>query len=168
MYFANVLHKFNLKLGGVNHTLSEKDLDMLAEKEKLTMVVGIDVAHPAPRSMENAPSIVGMVASVDRHYGQWPGSIRLQKSKQEIQKLRATSTNGKENFPQDKDDMVSNIEKLMETRLMVFHNKNGRYPDNILIYRDGKPKSLWACFALTNSLFQGFPKANMTQCWNTS
>ena len=59
MYFANVLHKFNLKLGGINHTLSDADLDILAKKNKLTMVVGIDVAHPAPRGLENTPSICG-------------------------------------------------------------------------------------------------------------
>ena len=66
MYFANVLHKFDLKLGGINHTLSDADLDILANKNKLTMVVGIDVAHPAPRGLENTPSNVGMVASVDQ------------------------------------------------------------------------------------------------------
>ena len=138
VYFANVLHKFNLKLGGVNHKLDEKDLDMLACKEKLTMVVGIDVTHPAPKSMENAPSIVGMVASVDQDYCHWPGSIRIQESKQEIQKLREASAKGKEDFPQDKNNTVSNIASLMEDRLSVFRAKNGRYPDNILIYRDGE------------------------------
>lgn len=138
MYYANILHKFNLKLGGINHTLGAGDLDILADTKKRTMVVGIDVTHPAPRSMENAPSIVGMVASVDTLYGQWPGSIRLQESKQEIQKIREASPEGKEDFPQDKDNMVSNIAELMESRLSIFFKNNKQYPDNILIYRDGK------------------------------
>ena len=138
MYFANVMHKFNLKLGGVNHVLRVGDLDILGDQQKLTLVVGVDVTHPAPKSMENAPSIVGMVASVDKVYGQWPGSLRLQQSKQEIQKLREASTKGKEEFPQDKDNMVSNISDLMESRLSTFYKHNQRYPDDILIYRDGK------------------------------
>ena len=47
-YYANVALKFNLKLGGVNQLLPEQ-LGFL--NEGTTMVVGIDVTHPAPKSM---------------------------------------------------------------------------------------------------------------------
>lgn len=133
MHFVNILHKLNLKLGAINHTLGRGDLGMLADKDTLTMVVEIDMTHSTPGS------IVGIFASVDKGYDRWPGSIRLQQSKQEIQKLRDASTKGKEDFPQDKDNMVSNISELMKTRLESLSAKNGRYPDNILVYRDDKP-----------------------------
>ena len=58
-YWANVALKFNLKRGGVNQLLT-KQLDFLNEGN--TMVVGIDVSHPAPKSMEGYPSIAAVVA----------------------------------------------------------------------------------------------------------
>ena len=64
-----------------------------------------------------------MVASVDQLYGQWPGGIRLQKSRQEIQKLREASDKDKEMYAQDEDNMVSSIAALMERRLSVFFGK---------------------------------------------
>ena len=138
-YFANVVHKFNLKLGGINHVLLPGDL---AAIPKSTMVVGIDVAHPALGSIENAPSVVGMVASVDEHYANWPGSVRIQKSRQEIQKDRRESLEKKEYGPRDGlEDMVipSNLASLISERLRPYYQKNNNtLPENILIYRDGK------------------------------
>lgn len=114
-YYANISLKFNLKAGGVNQLLPEKKLGFLAAGK--TMVVGIDVTHPAPKSMMGTPSIAGVVASIDRMYGQWPGSIRCQKSRQE---------------------MVSDLDIMMKERLDFWRQKNGKLPDKILIYRDGK------------------------------
>ncbi len=45
-YYANVALKFNLKCGGVNQLLP-KQLGFLNNED--TMVVGIDVTHPAPK-----------------------------------------------------------------------------------------------------------------------
>jgi hypothetical protein len=36
--------------------------------EDKTMVVGIDIMHPSPGSAPNAPSVAGMVASLDSAY----------------------------------------------------------------------------------------------------
>lgn len=106
------------------------------------MVVGIDVAHPAPGSMENAPSVVAMVASMDNDYVHFPGSVRIQESRQEIQKFRRESLEKKLQGPPDgKEDMVdsSKIAELLVDRLQVYFKNNGRtLPENILIYRDGK------------------------------
>ena len=112
-YYANVALKFNLKCGGINQLLPEQ-LGFLNEGR--TIVVGIDVTHPAPKSMLGHPSIAAVVASIDSHYGQWPGSIRCQKSKQE---------------------MVSTLNEMMQERLKLWIKKNNRGPDKILIYRDG-------------------------------
>lgn len=112
-YFANVALKFNLKCGGVNQLLP-KQLGFLNDKD--TMVVGIDVTHPAPKSMEGTPSIAAVVASIDSHYGQWPGSIRCQESKAE---------------------MVKTLNLMMQERLQLYISTNKRAPAKILIYRDG-------------------------------
>ena len=65
-YYANVALKFNLKCGGINQLLPEQ-LGFLNEGR--TMVVGIDVTHPAPKDMIGHPSIAAVVASIDSHYG---------------------------------------------------------------------------------------------------
>lgn len=112
-YFANVALKFNLKMGGVNQLLPSQ-LGFL--NQGTTMVVGIDVSHPPPKSMEGTPSIAAVVASIDNEYGQWPGSVRCQASKQE---------------------MVSTLQVMMEERFSAWIRKNERRPAKILIYRDG-------------------------------
>ena len=112
-YYANVALKFNLKSGGINQLLPSQ-LGFLNDGD--TMVVGIDVTHPAPKSMEGTPSIAAVVASIDEHYAQWPGSIRCQASKQE---------------------MVSTLNIMMQERLKLWIKQNKRGPAKILIYRDG-------------------------------
>lgn len=137
-YLVNVAHKLNLKLGGINHKLPSDALGILDDGD--TMVVGVDVTHPTSNSMENSPSIVGMVASTDNIFAQWPGNIRIQESRQEIQKRRQErkKATGGDDIPPDKEDMVNNIDILLGERLHVFETKNKKYPRNILIYRDGK------------------------------
>ena len=112
-YYANVALKFNLKNGGINQLLPSQ-LGFLNNGD--TMVVGIDVTHPTPKSMEGTPSIAAVVASIDEHYAQWPGSIRCQASKQE---------------------MVSTLNEMMQERLKLWIKQNKRGPAKILIYRDG-------------------------------
>jgi len=113
-YLANVALKFNLKLGGRNHSLEPSKLGFLRHKK--TMVVGIDVTHPAPGSSSNAPSVAGIVASVDEWLGQWPADIRIQPARQE---------------------MVAGLDVIFKSRLQVWQKKNGTLPENILVYRDG-------------------------------
>ena len=81
-YLANVALKLNTKLGGINHLLGKEATSWL--RGKSTILVGIDVTHPSPMSAKGTPSIVGVVASVDSHFVQFPASLRLQKSKREV------------------------------------------------------------------------------------
>ncbi|KAH8810585.1 RNA interference and gene silencing protein [Xylogone sp. PMI_703] len=113
-YMANVCLKFNLKLGGRNHSLDPSKLGFL--RHKTTMVVGIDVTHPAPGSSSNAPSVAGIVASVDEWLGQWPADIRIQPPRQE---------------------MVADLDVIFKSRLLLWQQKNKTLPENILVYRDG-------------------------------
>ncbi|MCJ1403171.1 hypothetical protein MMC11_006394 [Xylographa trunciseda] len=113
-YMANVALKFNLKKGGVNQSLDKAKLGIVGDGA--TMVVGIDVTHPSPGSAPNAPSIASMVASTDGLLGQWPAILRIQAARQE---------------------RVADLADLLESRLKIWHDKNHKYPDNILVYRDG-------------------------------
>jgi len=81
-YLSNVALKVNTKLGGINHRLGDDALTWLTREP--TMLVGIDVTHPGPASVPGTPSIAGVVASVDKDFVQFPASLRLQKSRQEV------------------------------------------------------------------------------------
>ncbi|KAL3462797.1 ribonuclease H-like domain-containing protein [Aspergillus heterothallicus] len=81
-YFANVALKFNLKVGGRNQHLDGAKLGIVAEGK--TMIVRLDVTHPSPGSTKNAPSVAGIVASVDTSLGQWPADLRIQTPREEM------------------------------------------------------------------------------------
>ncbi len=81
-YFSNVALKVNTKLGGHNHLLDDKDMKWL--RQKRTMIIGADVTHPGPTSIDGTPSIAAVVASVDAHFVHYPASIRLQETKKEV------------------------------------------------------------------------------------
>ncbi|KIH92555.1 RNA interference and protein silencing protein [Sporothrix brasiliensis 5110] len=119
-YFANVALKFNLKLGGVNHRLDKPDKLGIISKGK-TMVVGYDIIHPtnlgAGKDVQDLPSHVGLVASIDKDLAQWPACQWSQTGRQEM-----TS-----------DELT----EAFKSRLERWREHNGAYPDNILVYRDG-------------------------------
>ncbi|WAO97167.1 Hypothetical protein NCS54_01488100 [Fusarium falciforme] len=116
-YFANVALKFNLKLGGNNQLLDKQCLGIINEDK--TMVVGIDVTHPSPGSSSRAPSIAGMVASVDRWLGQWPAVLLAQAGARQ--------------------EMVTGLSDMLKSRLQLWKTKGYHQflPENILVYRDG-------------------------------
>ncbi|KAK5189254.1 hypothetical protein LTR47_011252 [Exophiala xenobiotica] len=117
-YFANVALKVNLKLGGRNHYLENPQLGVIAEGK--TMVVGLDVTHPSPGSAKTAPSIGGIVASIDRWLGQWPADLLILPPRQET---------------------MTGLQPLIVSRLKLWHRQNSTFPDNILVYRDGVSES---------------------------
>ena len=114
-YFANVGLKFNLKLGGANQSLRPTDLGIISEGK--TMVVGVDVTHPSPGSSSNAPSVAGMVGSIDSTLGQWPAELKVQAPRQE---------------------MVIEMDRMLKTCLQRWVRPGKKpYPENIIVYRDG-------------------------------
>jgi len=85
-YLGNIALKANLKLGGRNHEVSGGALNYLS---KDTIVLGADVTHPtATVSTQYTPSIAAVVGSYENTYSLYPGSLRLQKSRQEVCHLR--------------------------------------------------------------------------------
>lgn len=116
-YFANVVLKWNLKAGGANHSLSN-ELNLI--KEGKTMIVGYDVTHPTnmPAGKDTeVPSLAGLVASIDKQLGQWPGVAWEQPSRQEMLRGR--------------------LVEVFTTRLDLWYKNNRAYPENIVIFRDG-------------------------------
>ncbi|KAL6709045.1 hypothetical protein ACN47E_002172 [Coniothyrium glycines] len=113
-YFANVAMKFNQKLGGVNHTV---ELSKMSPLDNRTILFGIDVSHPSPGSADSAPSIAGVVASVDTMFSQYPASMRTQKGRQE---------------------MVAALDEMIIERLQLWSKRNGgALPNKVIVYRDG-------------------------------
>ena len=116
-YLANVALKFNLKLGGTNHTLNDEDLGIISQGK--TIVVGIDVVHPSPGS--GKASVASMVASIDKDLAQWPVDLQVQVRKGQ--------------------EMLDRIYEMLRSRLVLWKKQNHAYPENILVYRDGVSES---------------------------
>lgn len=153
-YFGNVSLKFNLKAGGINQTVDPSKLGIISEGK--TMVVGIDVTHPSPGSRDTAPSVAGIVASIDKVLGQWPSEFSVQESRKE---------------------MVSSLENMFLSRLKLWQKHNKDLPENILIYRDGVSEGQYqllldqelplirnACARVYPSTKKGFPKISIIVC----
>ena len=81
-YLASVAQKLNTNLGGINHLLASDAMGWLTEQP--TILVGVDVTQPHPNSPAGTPSVVGVVASVDSDFVQFPASACLQKSRGEV------------------------------------------------------------------------------------
>ncbi|KAJ7600899.1 argonaute-like protein [Mycena floridula] len=81
-YWANVLLKVNVKLGGANWTLQDSQGGFLSDPQNPTIIMGADVIHPAPGS--TAPSFAGVVGSINSTCTKFFTSDQVQKSRQEI------------------------------------------------------------------------------------
>lgn len=124
--FSNLALKYNTKLGGQNHAVGHlQGQTFVPDFKRLmpqgTMVVGADVSH-APSQMTDCPSVASVVASMDNNFYQFPGSMRLQASKQEF---------------------IDDLRGMMYERLMVYHSVNDRLPNNIVFYRDGVGEDMY-------------------------
>jgi Piwi domain/N-terminal domain of argonaute/Argonaute linker 1 domain len=118
---ANLLLKFNLKLGGTNWALQMSDFSILAGRP--TMFVGIDVIHAPPGAMKDAPSVAAVVASINPIPAQFPGIVDLQHHSD----------------PKKKSiEMIPNLGRMFESRLELWAKKNnGDLPKLLFVYRDG-------------------------------
>ena len=130
-YWANVGLKVNLKAGGINHAVQgSQALQQLITSGK-TMVMGYDVTHPTNigGGGRNAPSFVGLVASVDKDVAQWPAVVWENPPRQEeVVSVNQTPESG------------SKLKDVVKTRLRLWQKNDsnkGGLPENLLIYRDG-------------------------------
>ncbi len=58
-YLAILALKWNLTCGGVNQQTPSYKMGIFSSSK--TIVVGVDVTHPSPRSREGTPSVAGVV-----------------------------------------------------------------------------------------------------------
>jgi eukaryotic translation initiation factor 2C len=120
---ANLMLKCNLKLGGDNWVLSKKNRNQVPNfLSSTTMIVGADVTHPGPGSMDDVDSVAAVVANEDNAFNRYPASFRCQASKME---------------------MIDQFDDMVAERLDHWKKSNGghQYPSNIIIYRDGVSES---------------------------
>ncbi|KAG8214739.1 argonaute-like protein [Butyriboletus roseoflavus] len=113
-YFSNVALKVNTKLGGINHKIDDWSLQWLTKTK--TMLVGMDVTHPGPGSIEGTPSIAAVVASVDGNFAQFPASMRCQETKKE---------------------MITELTAMMIERLKRYQEVNKSLPERVYVFRCG-------------------------------
>lgn len=116
-YYANVALKFNLKFGGCNQAT---DLGFVSKGK--TMLVGLDVTHPAPGSSEKAPSVSGITASIDGKLGQWPADVAIQSGRAE---------------------MITDLKNMFKSRLLLWQKHSKQLPEEIIIYRDGVGENMY-------------------------
>ncbi|KAK5947334.1 hypothetical protein PMZ80_001484 [Knufia obscura] len=120
-YFANVALKFNLKLGGHNQLLRPADLGFVSEGK--TMLVGLDMTHPAPGSSESAPSVSSITASINAQLAQWPADVKIQTGRKE---------------------MIEGLKDMFKTRLQLWQKHNQqKLPEEIIVYRDGVGETMY-------------------------
>ncbi|KAK5129660.1 hypothetical protein LTR08_002985 [Meristemomyces frigidus] len=117
--FSNLALKVNMKLGGQSHQVSEQDgrsmKSMFASIATDTIVLGADVSH-APSQMSFCPSVASVVGSNDTAFANFPGSMRLQASGQEI---------------------VEELADMVKERVGAYITSNKRVPSRMIFYRDG-------------------------------
>ncbi|GAA6064192.1 hypothetical protein JCM10212_005773 [Sporobolomyces blumeae] len=120
-YCGNVCRKINLKLGGVNSTLTANDLPKFGNS---TMILGADVTHSTgmgtPRAGsedEVKPSIAAVVATTDGTGNRYSAQIREQTGRQEI---------------------IADMKEMTVAHLRQWiASSKGQKPAQIIVMRDG-------------------------------
>ncbi|KAF4619813.1 hypothetical protein D9613_005017 [Agrocybe pediades] len=82
-YFANVILKINVKLGGINTVPDPSSVSALTDPHMPTIVMGADVIHPAPGAI-GKPSFTSLVGNVDSDSAKYIAESRAQTSRQEM------------------------------------------------------------------------------------
>lgn len=109
---SNIALKFSLKTGGRPHQIAGG----ICALGNDTMIIGADVTHPSADAWAHCPSVAAAVGSFDEFAINYTGSMRLQKSRQEV---------------------IEDIGGMTTELLNMYGAKNKKLPSNIVYYRDG-------------------------------
>ncbi|MBW0499433.1 hypothetical protein O181_039148 [Austropuccinia psidii MF-1] len=110
-YYANVVLKINVKMGGVNQAVGPKG-QLFPTR---TMVMGADVTHPGFDSAE--PSIAALTGSTNHMGAGYAAEFSVQPGRQEI---------------------ISQLHLMAKELLIKFAQRNNKaLPDRLIFYRDG-------------------------------
>jgi eukaryotic translation initiation factor 2C len=121
-YYANITLKLNVKLGGVNAVPEPRDVSFLTDSANPTIVMGADVMHPAPGSMDR-PSFTALVGSIDNSAVRYVSTMDVQTSRKEI---------------------IEAMESMCIYVLNQFKGATGKFPKRILFFRDGVSEGQFA------------------------
>lgn len=112
-YYSQVGLKFNLKSMGQSQVLAQPGFRFFTLET--TMVVGFDTMVPPTGTGEHAKGIATTVASKDKDLSQWPASVEVL-AKEPVHKV---------------------FTELLRRRIEYWKVNNGKYPSNVIIYRNG-------------------------------
>ncbi|KAK3659379.1 hypothetical protein LTR56_001269 [Elasticomyces elasticus] len=117
--FSNLALKFNLKLGGQNHSVvAGKDRNAKSAFHDIqadTIVLGADVSH-APSKFPDCPSVAAVVGNIDREFATFPGSMRLQAKGQEV---------------------IAELRNMVAERVVAYSIATKKFPTRMIFFRDG-------------------------------
>ncbi|TFK35934.1 argonaute-like protein [Crucibulum laeve] len=121
-YWANVLLKVNVKLGGINTIPDPTSIGPLTDPRFPTIVFGADVMHPPPGA-QNRPSYTSLVGSVDSNCAKFIAKTYIQTSGQEL--------------IDDLKDMCKSILEMHKSYREKVEKAADGYPKRLIFYRDG-------------------------------
>ncbi|KAH7105502.1 eukaryotic translation initiation factor 2C [Auriculariales sp. MPI-PUGE-AT-0066] len=120
-YYANVLLKVNVKLGGVNVVPDPVSVPFFSDPLQPVLILGADVIHPAPGSV-GRPSFTALVGNVDGNVSKYIATSRVQTSRKEI--------------IEDMSEMAKYILQMYNKFRTNIEKKPG-FPKRVILYRDG-------------------------------
>jgi len=121
-YWANVLLKVNVKLGGINVIPDPTASLALNDRANPTVVLGADVIHPPPGATDR-PSFTAVVGSVDSNAAKYVATSRVQTGRQEI--------------IDDLKDMCKEVLTFYMTYREKVEKQRELAPKRLIFYRDG-------------------------------
>ncbi|EIW72602.1 hypothetical protein TREMEDRAFT_12051, partial [Tremella mesenterica DSM 1558] len=121
-YTENLVMKIQSKLGGITHRIPFNQLPGMVHGR--TMLLGADVGHPPIKpGLDNAPSVACSIATTNPDCDAFTPQIRLQRGRGEI---------------------ICDLADMVVNHLRIFKDRNGEYPERILIFRDGVSEGQYA------------------------
>jgi eukaryotic translation initiation factor 2C len=128
-YWANVLLKVNVKLGGINTVPAPQSVAVLTDPANPTVVMGADVIHPAPGSTDR-PSFTGIVGNIDSNTAKYVATMRVQTSRQEM--------------IDDVEDMAKDILNSYLSYRKAVEKVPNAAPKRLIFFRDGVSEGQFA------------------------
>uniref|UniRef100_A0A0P4W9L5 Uncharacterized protein n=1 Tax=Scylla olivacea TaxID=85551 RepID=A0A0P4W9L5_SCYOL len=112
-----VLLKINAKMGGINTIIANPSSPQIFSHS--VMIMGADVNHPSAGDGVS-PSVAACVASLDRHASMYAVEV----------------------MPQDhRVEIILDLKKMVKNLIMSHGKVQRRWPDKIVMYRDGVSES---------------------------
>uniref|UniRef100_A0AC34FHM6 Piwi domain-containing protein n=1 Tax=Panagrolaimus sp. ES5 TaxID=591445 RepID=A0AC34FHM6_9BILA len=119
----NIIHKTNIKLGGVNYELRLPEAGIAETLGNDTLCIGISLNHPGAinptlrSTIGSAPTIVGYAANDKKHPFEFVGGFRLQKP--------------------SKEERVTVLGEIVQECFERFKVNRGNFPRKLILFRNG-------------------------------